>query len=180
MRKNIVYSRYDFFYRSAFFFKFLNRLIKSGNICIVEKIVYGLFKNLQFSDLFYKKNIYKKKYLPIFFFFEAINICRPWMGLRIYKPSSKFKKGSKKNKKQIALNAKVIPILISRNKSYKIAIGWVISALKLRFEISLKKRILGELYDILIEKRSYSLKKKEQLRSLLILNRSSRNYRWKN
>jgi ribosomal protein S7 len=179
MRKNIVYLRYDFFYRSAFFFKFLNRLVKSGNLCIVEKIVYGLFKNLQFSDIFYKKNIYKKNYLPIFFFFEAINICRPWVGLRVYKPSSKFRKGSKKNKKQIALKTKSIPILISRNKSYKIAISWVISAVNLRSEISLKKRILGELQDILIEKRSHSLKKKEQLKSLLILNRSSRNYRWK-
>jgi hypothetical protein len=123
MRKNIVHSRYDFFYCSVFFFKFLNRLIKGGNLNIVEKIVYGLFKNLEFSNIFYKKNIYKKNYLPIFFFFEAINICRPFVGAKIYKPSAKFKKGSKKNKKQIALHTKVIPILISRNKSYKIAIG---------------------------------------------------------
>jgi hypothetical protein len=123
MRKNIIYSRHDFFYRSVFFFKFLNRLIKSGNLLTVEKIVYGLFKNLEFADIFYKRNIYKKNYLPIFFFFEAINICRPWVGLRIYKPSSKFKKGSKKNKKQIALSTKAIPILISRVKSYNIAIG---------------------------------------------------------
>lgn len=180
MRKNIVYTRYDFFYCSVFFFKFLNRLIKSGNLNIVEKIVYGLFKNLEFSDIFYKKNLYKKNYLPIFFFFEAISICRPWLGLRIYKPSTKFKKGSKKNKKQIALSTKSIPIIISRNKSYKIAIGWIISAVKLRLEIGLKKRILGEFQDILITKRSYSLKKKEQLRSLLLLNRPSTNYRWKN
>jgi ribosomal protein S7 len=75
------------------------------------------------------------------------------------------------------LKTKIIPILISRNKSYKIAIGWIISGIKLRFEIGLKKRILGELQDILIEKRSYSLKKKEQLRSVLILNRTSTNYR---
>jgi hypothetical protein len=123
VRKHIVYLRYDFFYRSAFFFKFLNRLIKSGNLCIVEKIVYRLFKNLEFSDIFYKRNVYKKSYLPIFFFFEAINICRPWVGLRIYKPSTKFKKGQKKNKKQTALTTKVIPIIISKSKSYTISIG---------------------------------------------------------
>lgn len=123
MRKTITHSRYDFFYSSVFFFKFLNRLLKSGNLNIIEKIVYGLFRNLEFTDLFYKKNIYKKSYLPIFFFFEAITICRPVLGLRVYKPSAKFKKGSKKNKKQIAFISKVIPMPISRNKSYTIAIG---------------------------------------------------------
>jgi ribosomal protein S7 len=179
MRKDIAYSRYDFFYRSVFFFKFLGRLIKSGNLCTVEKIVYGLFKDLEFSDTFYKKNIYKKSYLPVFFFFEAINICRPWVGLRVYKPSVKFKKGNKKNKKQIALSTKSFPVVISRNKSYRIAIGWLISAVKSRLEITLKKRILGELKAVLIEKSSYSLKKKQQLGALLVLNRSSKNYRWK-
>lgn len=180
MRKDIIHSRYDFFYSSVFFFKFLNKLVKSGKRNIVEKIVYGLFKDLKFSDLFYKKNNFKINYLPIFIFFEAVSICRPLLGVRIFKPSAKFKKGIKKDKKQIARLTKVIPIIISRKKSYKIAIGWIITAITLRNEISLKNRIVGEFKDIIIEKQSYSLKKKEQLRVLLVLNRSFLHYRWTN
>jgi hypothetical protein len=123
MRKLITHPKYDFFYSSVFLFKFLNRLIKSGHLNVIEKIVYGLFKDLELTNLFYKKNMYKKNYLPIFFFFEAISIVRPILGLRVYKPSAKFKKGSKKSKKQIAFITKVIPIPVSRDKSYKISIG---------------------------------------------------------
>lgn len=179
MKKSIIHINYDFFYSSVFFFKFINRLLKCGKRNTIEKIVYGLFKSLEFINIFYKKNIYKTYFLPIYVYFEALSICRPLIGVRIFKPSSKFKKGKKKNKKQIALSVKVIPLIISRQKSYKIAIGWIIEAIKNRFEVSLKKRIIGELKDIILEKHSYSLKKKEQLRALLIVNRSLLHYRWK-
>jgi hypothetical protein len=97
--------------------------MRGGKRSVVEKIIYGLFKNLNFVEFFYKKNIFKLNYLPIFFFFEVISICRPLLSARIYKPSEKSKKGRKPTKKFIAINTKIIPISISRKKSYSIAIG---------------------------------------------------------
>ena len=158
-----MHINYDFFYSSVFLLKFINKLLKSGKRSVIEKIVYGLFKNIGFINIFYKKNI-----LPIYFFFEAMSICRPFLGLRVFKPSAKFKKNNKKNKKQLVLSVKVMPLVITRQKSYKIALGWIIKGIKLRFEIGLKNRIVGELKDIIISKKGYSLKKKEQLRDLLV------------
>jgi hypothetical protein len=123
MKKTNIYPQYDFFYNSIFFLKFLNRLMKGGKRSIIEKIIYGLFKNLDFANTFYIKSIYKIKYLPIYFFFEVLSICRPLLSARIFKPSRKSKKGRKRTKKDIAINTKIIPISISRKKSYSIAIG---------------------------------------------------------
>lgn len=177
MKKTNIYTQYDFFYNSVFFLKFLNRLMRGGKRSIIEKIIYGLLKNLNFIDIFYIKNIYKINYLPIFFFFEVLSICRPLLSARIFKPSKKSKNGRKRTKKDIAINTKIIPIPISRKKSYSIAIGWVISVIKFRREIDLESKVKNEFKDIVILKKSQSLVKKKQLYKLLTLNRSSLHFR---
>lgn len=123
MKKLNIFLQYDSFYNSTLFLKFLNRLMRGGKRSIIEKIIYGVFKSIGFIELFYKKNIFKLNYLPIFFFFEVLSICKPLMSARIFKPSKKNKRGRKRTKKDIAINTKIFPILISRKKSYFIAIG---------------------------------------------------------
>ena len=47
MRKNIVHVKYDFFYSSIFFNKFLNKFVKGGKRIIIEKIYYGLIISMK-------------------------------------------------------------------------------------------------------------------------------------
>jgi hypothetical protein len=122
MKKVIIHPRYDFIYRSVFLLKFLNRLMCGGKRILIEKIIYGLFKDLNFIDVFYKKNIFKTNCLPIFLFFEVISICRPLLGALVHKKTQN-KRNKGRGKKDIAINTKIIPVTISRKKSYFIAIG---------------------------------------------------------
>ena len=177
MKKIIIHPRYDSIYRSVFLLKFLNRLMWGGKRTLIEKIIYGLFKDLNFIGIFYKKNIFKTNCLPIFLFFEVISICRPLLGALVHKKTQN-KRNKSRGKKDIAINTKIIPITISRKKSYFIAIGWFISSIKLRRENKLKNKVIGELSDIFIFKNSVTLQKKTQLYALLVTNRSNSHYRW--
>ena len=143
---------------------------------MVEKVIYKIFKDINLLKILYYTYKLKTKFLPVVLFFEVIFICRPLLQARIWKLKKRGKK--KLGKKGKALNTKVIPTNISREKSYNLTVRWFVLAIKNQKERTLEKAIIKEFQEILINSRGETLEKKRKLYNLLVVNRSFAHFRW--
>ena len=74
---------FDYFYKSIFFKKFISKLTIGGRFFLMEKIIYGLFKELSYRFVFFKKYEMKKKKLPIYIYFEVLFLCKPRLYIKV-------------------------------------------------------------------------------------------------
>jgi hypothetical protein len=169
-------QKFDFFYRSIFFKKFINNLAYGGSYFLVEKIIYTLLADLSFGTTFYSSYRSRIKLFPIFLFFEVIFICRPLLQVRIWK----FKKRGKKKlgKKGKALNTKVIPTNIEREKAYYVTLKWLVQSIRSHAEKKLGRGIAKEFQEILVNCSGATIEKKRKLYNLIVINRSFAHFRW--
>jgi ribosomal protein S7 len=166
----------DCFYKSVFLKKFINNLSIGGKYFLVEKSIYQLFKDTTFNNIIYTTTNKIYKYLPICFFFEVLFLCKPLLYVKIWKLKKRGKK--KLGKKGKALNTKVIPTNISREKAYNMALHWLVKSIRQQKEKKLKLAILKEFKQILLEFRGATLEKKQEIYRLISINRSFAHFRW--
>jgi ribosomal protein S7 len=172
---------YEYFYRSFFFKKFINKLAIGGRYSVIEKIIYDLLKDIVLNNIFNKNYrghlVYKGNLLPIFIFFEIIFLCKPLLHVKIW---TKKRRGKKKLGKKNQVQTTVIPVTITRRKGYCIVLQWLVLSIKNHNEKTIKLSILREFKDILCNKdnESDTMDKKEELHNLITVNRNRMHFRW--
>lgn len=168
--------RTDYLFKSFLLKKFISSIAYSGCYFLTEKLVYKVFEELRINLKLYKKYFFRPTVLPVFIFFEAVFLCRPVLHVKIWKFKKKGKK--KLGKKGKALATKVIPINITRDQSYNLAIRWIIQSVRLYSDRRIGTAILNEWYQIIVKGRGVTREKKRQLYNLIVMNRSFAHFRW--
>ena len=144
--------------------------MRAGKKFIIEKVFFSLLE--------IKKSIYF-----FFFLFEALEVLRPSLSVKLFTFKQKGKKKSVKKGKRVKKRVKVIPEKVNYNKSCKISFKWLTTSIIENtegFNFSDKKNsIIKELYSIYFFNKGDSIKKKKNLYKLAAKNRSSMHFRWK-
>lgn len=155
MRENVYIEG---FFQSKWFSKFINQWFFKGNTNKTEKILYKSFFIL-------------KKLLnccPIFFFFEVIEKIKPEIGLKIHR------------KRQLKITGSTtVPYILDNLEQYKKSICWLVKAIKLRQDFFLSDKINKEFYDIIVNNKGESLKKKRDYYKYAVMFKSLTKYKWK-
>ena len=151
------YNYQEAVFNSKWLSKFVNCWFFTGKKHQIEKLIY-----LSFFILKKKFNIN-----PLFFFFEALERLKPWVGLKIYKT---IKSNKKKNQ--------AYPIILNANIQYKKAIYWLIKSIQLRKETTLSRKINNEIKNIIFNEITNSIKKKKEYYNYSILFKSVRKFKW--
>merc|ERR1712216_619879 len=90
--------------------------MRAGKYFIVEKLFFNLLET--------KKSIYF-----FFFLFEALEVLRPSLSVKLFTFKQKGKKKSVKKGKRVKKRVKVIPEKVSYNKSCKISFKWLTTSI---------------------------------------------------
>ncbi len=146
-------------FRSKWFSKFINHWFFSGVNFQTEKLFYLSF--------FFLKS--KLNCCPIFFFFEALEKIKPFIGLKLYK---------KKHKKKKIVKITAIPFFLTLPLQYKKAIFWLSKSTQLRFEFFLIHKVANELYSINILNSGESLKKKMESYKYAVMFKTTKRFKW--
>lgn len=155
--RNNTYIEGTFY--SKWFSKFINHWFFSGVNFQTEKLFY-------LSFFFFKS---KLNCCPLFFFFEALEKIKPFIGLKLYK---------KKHKKNKIVKVTAIPYFFKLPLQYKKGIFWLAKASQLRVEKNLIQKIVNELYSINILNSGESLKKKMELYKYAVLFKTTKRFKW--
>ncbi len=143
----------DWYFKSFWLSKFINCVTKKGHKEKAEKAVWQSFNLI-------KKH---KKQKPFLVFSEALEIVRPTVGLVA---------------KRVGKKVYQIPIPLKYPKAYKIALKWILDAIKKRKEWDLSERIANEVLAIVFDRRSSTVKKRDEFYALITYNRTYLHYRW--
>ena len=111
-----------------------------------------------------------KRYFNInslFFFCEALEFLKPWIGLQL-------RHTVKLNKKKIQVH----PIILSLKVQYKKAIYWLVKSIQLRKEVYFFTRMGNEIKSIVFNEVTQSLKKKKDYYNYAVMFKSSRKFKW--
>ena len=95
---------------------FLNKFMRAGKSFIVEKVFFSLLET--------KKSVYF-----FFFLFEALEVLRPSLSVKLFTFKPKGKKKSVKKGKRVKKRVKVIPEKVNYNKSCKISFKWLTTSI---------------------------------------------------
>lgn len=159
--------KYNYFFFSRFFYKFINKFSLKGNN-----------NRIEFFFEQYLLNLKKRKKNNFFFFFlEALNILKPEIGVKIFKFSKNKNVKRKKKGTKLAIRTKVIPVIIHKKAKYNLALKWIIS----RIKISPRPNFQGitkEIINVLSYKRQSAIGDKKKLRRVVLSNRGAIHYRW--
>jgi ribosomal protein S7 len=143
-------------FASQWLSKFISVLFKKGKKFIVESILYQVFGII--------KEVLNVS--SLFFFFEALEKIKPYVGLKIHKGGIKKKK-----------NLKVFPCVVSSYYQYKKAIGWLAAAVKVRNESNTSIKLYKELNNIYFSSTGEALKKKREHYKYVLLFKSTKNFK---
>src|SRR5690242_3823173 len=105
----------------------------------------------------------QKRQKPFLVFCESLELIRPVVGLV---------------RKRVGKQIHQVPIPLRYPKAYKIAIKWILTAIKKRTERGLGEKIATELLSIVFDKRSPTVKKRDEFYASVTYNRTSLHYRW--
>jgi len=143
----------DLYHKSSWVSKLIGCLIKKGHKEKAELWVLESFNILKAQ----------KKFKPFLIFSEALEIIRPNVGLV---------------SKRVGKKIHQIPIPLWPLKPYKIAMRWILESIDKRTERNIVDRISNELLAIVFEKRSLTLKKRNEFFSIITYNRTYLHFRW--
>jgi len=143
--KNYIYQ--EGIFKSKWLSKFISCLIFTGKKFKLEKLVYLTF-------------FFLKRYFNInslFFFFEALELLKPWIGLQL-------RRTIKSKKKKIQVH----PTILSLKVQYKKAIYWLVKSIQLRKEVYFFIRMGNEIKSIIFNEITNSKKKKKKKKKRLL------------
>jgi hypothetical protein len=165
--------KFNYFFFSRIFSKFLNRFTHHSNSNKIERLLEKYLINLK----------RKKKINFFLMFLESLSLLRPELGVRIFKFNRK--KGAKRKKKgtRFRIRTKVFPIVISKEAKYRMALNFLVISIKRS-----KKKFSGNFFDLFTKKiwevlrfkkrKKMALRDKKNQRRLVLVNRGSIHYRW--
>ena len=153
-----TYNLIEGVFCSKWLTKFLNVICTYITKSKIEKLLYMSF--------FLIKN--KLNYCSIFFFFEALEILKPIVGLKFIKKNYNNKKVSK---------IIAIPFVLLFSFQYKKALSWLLKAIKLRNESIFEYRLAHELYAINIIGGSAAIKKKIEYYKYSVLFKTAKRFK---
>lgn len=146
----------------------MNKFMLKGRKYLIEK---------RFNELLCSN----KSYYLYYFLYEAIEILRPCLDLKVYTFKKRGKKRSVKKGTRVVQHVKIIPVEITKVKSYKIAFKWLVKAILTQksepFKNSLVKVIKETYYKTY---NSSAVLYKKQAYQTAAINRQGSHYRWKN
>lgn len=153
--KTFIYQESVF--KSKWLSKFINYLVGKGKKFKIEKLIYFVFFYLKYFFTVYS----------FFFFFESLELLKPWVGLKL--------NYIVKAKKQ---TIQAYPIILSRNVQYKKSIYWLIKSIQLRKELGFVKKMASEAKNIIFKEVTQSIKKKREYYNNAILFKSAKKFQW--
>ena len=153
--KTVIYL--EGIFKSKWLSKFINCLVVKGQKFKLEKLVYSVFFYLKYFFTIYS----------FFFFFESLELLKPWVGLKL-NPVVKSKKQS----------IQAYPVILSTNVQYKKSIYWLVKSIQLRKELCFVKKMANEAKNIVFKEVTQSMKKKKEYYNHAILFKSVRKFKW--
>lgn len=143
----------DVFFESQWLWKFINRIMKQGHQEMAEAHVWKALTIIQ-------KQL---KTEPFLVFCEAIQLVRPVVGLVRKRVGKKFHQ---------------IPIPLKYPKADKIALRWILDGINKRPERAISERIANEFISLVSDKRSSTIKKRNEFYETVTYNRTYLHFRW--
>jgi len=132
--------------------KFINMLMQSGKKSVAEKIVYGALDNIR--D--------KSKGEPLAVFQQALDNVRPLVEVK---------------SRRVGGATYQIPVEVRQERSFTLAMRWVVDASKKRGEKDMGLRLAGELLDA-AENKGTAIRKREDTHRMAEANKAFSHFRW--
>lgn len=132
--------------------KFINMLMQSGKKSVAEKIVYGALDNIK--D--------KSKGEPLEVFQQALDNVRPLVEVK---------------SRRVGGATYQIPVEVRHDRSFTLAMRWVVDAAKNRGEKDMGLRLAGELLDA-ADNKGTAIRKREDTHRMAEANKAFSHFRW--
>ena len=168
--KKLEFKRKNFFLEAKIKYKrylkiFILKFMRAGKKYNIESI---------FNDIFWSN----KSLILFIYLYEALEILKPHINIRILIFQPKGKKRSIKKGKRKKVKKKIIPEKITPRKSLKHSFKWLINSIKIN-KSERKKAIKEELINISILNKGLAIKWRKNLYKAAAKNRANKHYRWK-
>jgi small subunit ribosomal protein S7 len=132
--------------------RFINMVMRRGKKSIAERIVYGALEEITS----------KKKGNPVEVFNKAMENVRPIVEVK---------------SRRVGGATYQIPVEVRQDRSFALAMRWLVDAAKNRGEKDMGLRLAGELMDA-AENRGTAIKKREDTHKMAEANKAFSHYRW--
>jgi small subunit ribosomal protein S7 len=132
--------------------RFINMVMRRGKKSIAERIVYGALEEIT----------NKKKSNPVEVFNKAMENVRPIVEVK---------------SRRVGGATYQIPVEVRQDRSFALAMRWLVDAAKNRGEKDMGLRLAGELMDA-AENRGTAIKKREDTHKMAEANKAFSHYRW--
>ena len=142
----------DVRYNNMLITKFINYLMKRGDMITVEKIFYTALDELKL----------KKQEDPVKIFLKAVENVKPLLETK---------------SRRVGGATYQVPVDVRENRQVALAFRWILVAAKARSEKTMIGKLVGELLDA-YENKGSAIKKREDTHKMAEANRAFAHYRW--